>query len=142
MTPAAIVSKLWNYCNVLRDDGMSYGDYVEQLTYLLFLKMAGPANVPYSWDCGMSDCYCPAIRDVVGAPRAHEAAVQSAERRACEVQLAHATQEGRRRSVRPLPPHARKPGQSPATLLLTVLLTVLGCIKPPWQLPYRRRLYW
>ncbi len=37
---AAIVQKLWNYCNVLRDDGMSYGDYVEQLTYLLFLKMA------------------------------------------------------------------------------------------------------
>jgi type I restriction enzyme M protein len=35
-----IVQKLWNYCNVLRDDGMSYGDYVEQLTYLLFLKMA------------------------------------------------------------------------------------------------------
>ncbi|EKD34942.1 MAG: hypothetical protein ACD_75C02116G0004 [uncultured bacterium] len=29
MTPAAIVQKLWNYCNVLRDDGMSYGDYVE-----------------------------------------------------------------------------------------------------------------
>jgi type I restriction enzyme M protein len=27
MTPSAIVSKLWNYCNVLRDDGMSYGDY-------------------------------------------------------------------------------------------------------------------
>jgi type I restriction-modification system DNA methylase subunit len=38
MTSAAIVQKLWNYCNVLRDDGMSYGDYVEQLTYLLFLK--------------------------------------------------------------------------------------------------------
>jgi len=35
-----VVQKLWNYCNVLRDDGMSYGDYVEQLTYLLFLKMA------------------------------------------------------------------------------------------------------
>lgn len=34
-----LVQKLWNYCNVLRDDGMSYGDYVEQLTYLLFLKM-------------------------------------------------------------------------------------------------------
>lgn len=31
---AAIVQKLWNYGNVLRDDGMSYGDYVEQLTYL------------------------------------------------------------------------------------------------------------
>ncbi len=36
----ALVQKLWNYCNVLRDDGLSYGDYVEQLTYLLFLKMA------------------------------------------------------------------------------------------------------
>jgi type I restriction enzyme M protein len=35
-----IVQKLWNYCNVLRDDGLSYGDYVEQLTLLLFLKMA------------------------------------------------------------------------------------------------------
>ncbi len=60
MTPAAIVSKLWNFCNVLRDDGMSYGDYVEQLTYLLFLKMADertkppynhPSTVPaaYTW---------------------------------------------------------------------------------------------
>jgi len=37
---SAIVQRLWNYCNVLRDDGVSYGDYVEQLTYLLFLKMA------------------------------------------------------------------------------------------------------
>jgi type I restriction enzyme M protein len=46
MTPAAIVSKLWNYCNVLRDDGMSYGDYVEQLTYLLFLKMADERTKP------------------------------------------------------------------------------------------------
>ncbi len=36
----AIVAKLWNYCSILRDDGLSYGDYVEQLTYLLFLKMA------------------------------------------------------------------------------------------------------
>lgn len=35
-----IVQKLWNYCNVLRDDGLSCGDYVEQLTFLLFLKMA------------------------------------------------------------------------------------------------------
>lgn len=31
MNSATIVQKLWNYCNVLRDDGMSYGDYVEQL---------------------------------------------------------------------------------------------------------------
>lgn len=37
---SALVAKLWNYCHVLRDDGLSYGDYVEQLTYLLFLKMA------------------------------------------------------------------------------------------------------
>lgn len=35
-----IVHKLWSYCNILRDDGLSYPDYVEQLTYLLFLKMA------------------------------------------------------------------------------------------------------
>ena len=39
-TTHTLVQKLWNYCSVLRDDGMSYGDYVEQLTYLLFLKMA------------------------------------------------------------------------------------------------------
>lgn len=37
---STIVQRLWNYCNVLRDDSVSYGDYVEQLTYLLFLKMA------------------------------------------------------------------------------------------------------
>ena len=39
MNTSSIVQKLWNYCNVLRDDGMSYGDYVEQLTYPFFLKM-------------------------------------------------------------------------------------------------------
>src|SRR5512136_1726970 len=41
-----IVQKVWNYCNVLRDDGVSYGDYVEQLTYLLFLKMADEQTKP------------------------------------------------------------------------------------------------
>ena len=40
MNPNAIVQKLWNYCNILRDDGLSYQDYIEQLTFLLFLKMA------------------------------------------------------------------------------------------------------
>jgi type I restriction enzyme M protein len=49
MNPATLVQKLWSYCNVLRDDGMSYGDYVEQLTYLLFLKMADEqSRPPYS----------------------------------------------------------------------------------------------
>jgi type I restriction enzyme M protein len=55
----AIVQKVWNYCNVLRDDGVSYGDYVEQLTYLLFLKMADeqtrppfnkPSTIPKGFD--------------------------------------------------------------------------------------------
>jgi len=35
-----LVDKLWSYCNVLRDDGVSTIEYTEQLTYLLFLKMA------------------------------------------------------------------------------------------------------
>ena len=33
MNTSTLVQKLWNYCNVLRDDGMSYGDYVEQLIF-------------------------------------------------------------------------------------------------------------
>jgi type I restriction enzyme M protein len=43
---STIVQRVWNYCNVLRDDGVSYGDYVEQLTYLLFLKMADEQTKP------------------------------------------------------------------------------------------------
>jgi type I restriction enzyme M protein len=43
---ASIVQRVWNYCNVLRDEGVSYGDYVEQLTYLLFLKMADEQTKP------------------------------------------------------------------------------------------------
>ena len=54
-----IVRRVWNYCNILRDDGLSYGDYIEQLTYLLFLKMAHertgppwrlPSAVPAGYD--------------------------------------------------------------------------------------------
>lgn len=41
-----LIDKMWNFCTVLRDDGVSYGDYVEQLTYLLFLKMADEQTKP------------------------------------------------------------------------------------------------
>jgi len=44
--PKRLVQKLWNYCDILRDDGLSYGDYVEQLTYLLFLKMDDERTKP------------------------------------------------------------------------------------------------
>ena len=51
MTTATIVQRVWNYCNTLRDDGVSYGDYIEQLTYLLFLKMADEySKPPYNRD--------------------------------------------------------------------------------------------
>ncbi len=40
MSASEIVNKVWNYAHVLRDDGIGYGDYVEQITYLIFLNMA------------------------------------------------------------------------------------------------------
>lgn len=40
-----VVNKLWGFCNVLRHDGIDYGDYIEQLTYLLFIKMADERGV-------------------------------------------------------------------------------------------------
>ncbi|MCU0750785.1 MAG: type I restriction-modification system subunit M N-terminal domain-containing protein [Akkermansiaceae bacterium] len=40
MTTDTIISKVWNFCTTLRHDGVGYGDYLEQLTYLIFLKMA------------------------------------------------------------------------------------------------------
>lgn len=56
---SSLVSKVWNYAHVLRDQGISYGDYVEQITFLLFLKMdeersellAEPSVIPkkYQW---------------------------------------------------------------------------------------------
>ncbi len=45
-TSTDIGQKLWNYCNVLRDAGLSYGDYLEQLTYLIFLKMMDERSRP------------------------------------------------------------------------------------------------
>ena len=56
MTTQEIVSKLWNLCNVLRDDGITYHQYVTELTYILFLKMAKETHaeeqIPaqYRWD--------------------------------------------------------------------------------------------
>ena len=51
MNTAPIVSKVWRFCTTLRDDGVGYGDYLEQLTYLIFLKMADEyAQPPYSRD--------------------------------------------------------------------------------------------
>lgn len=49
MTTNALIQKVWNFCHTLRDDGVGYGDYLEQLTYLLFLKMAHEyAQEPYN----------------------------------------------------------------------------------------------
>lgn len=41
-----VISKIWSFCNTLRDDGVGYGDYLEQITYLLFLKMADEYSRP------------------------------------------------------------------------------------------------
>lgn len=53
MDQYGVRDKLWGFCNVLRDDGIGYGDYIEQLTYMLFLKIAGERNVEipegYDW---------------------------------------------------------------------------------------------
>lgn len=43
---SSIISKVWSFCTILKDDGVSYGDYLEQLTYLLFLKMADEFSKP------------------------------------------------------------------------------------------------
>ena len=55
---SSIVSKVWNFANVLRDDGVSYGDYLEQLTYLLFLKMVDEfSKPPYNRKIGVPEGY-------------------------------------------------------------------------------------
>ena len=54
MNTAPIVSRVWSFCTTLRDDGVSYGDYLEQLTYLIFLKMADEyGKAPYNRDVGI-----------------------------------------------------------------------------------------
>ncbi len=70
-----IVNKLWGFCHTLRHDGIDYGDYIEQLTYLLFLKMAHEKNakVPkgYDWDSlkkhsgtALTDHYADTLRNL------------------------------------------------------------------------------
>ena len=55
---SAIVSKVWSFCDVLRDAGVSYGDYLEQLTYFIFLKMADEyARPPYNRPLDIPDAY-------------------------------------------------------------------------------------
>lgn len=66
---AGIVSKVWSFCDILRDDGVGYGDYLEQLTYLLFLKMADEySKPPYNKDVGIpTDCNWASLRTKKGA---------------------------------------------------------------------------
>jgi type I restriction enzyme M protein len=66
---STIVSKVWSFCNTLRDDGVGYGDYLEQLTYLIFLKMADEySKPPYKRDVGIPVKYTwPALKAKRGA---------------------------------------------------------------------------
>lgn len=69
MTTESIISKVWSFCTTLRDDGVGYGDYLEQLTYLIFLKMADEyGRPPYKRDVGVPKKYTWAtLRPLKGA---------------------------------------------------------------------------
>lgn len=69
MTTDSIISKVWSFCHTLRDDGVGYGDYLEQLTYLIFLKMADEySKPPYSRKVGVPARYAwPVMRPLKGA---------------------------------------------------------------------------
>jgi type I restriction enzyme M protein len=55
---SSIISKVWSFASVLRDDGVGYGDYLEQLTYLLFLKMVDEfAKPPYNRKINVPEGY-------------------------------------------------------------------------------------
>src|SRR5437867_1138721 len=56
-----VVQKLWGFCHTLRHDGIDYGDYIEQITYLLFLKMADERGVELPKGCDW-----PALRQKTG----------------------------------------------------------------------------
>ncbi|WP_019606225.1 class I SAM-dependent DNA methyltransferase [Teredinibacter turnerae] len=58
MNAESIVSRVWSFCTTLRDDGVGYGDYLEQLTYLIFLKMADEySKPPHNRDVGIPKKY-------------------------------------------------------------------------------------
>src|SRR5699024_258523 len=69
MNTSSIVSRVWSFCTTLRDDGVGYGDYLEQLTYLIFLKMADEySKPPYSRDMVIPPQYSwQALKDSKGA---------------------------------------------------------------------------
>ena len=70
MNSSTLIQKIWNFCHTLRDDGVGYGDYLEQLTYLLFLKMAHEyAQPPYQRDTHIPDGYSwTNLKSKVGEP--------------------------------------------------------------------------
>jgi len=58
MNTDTIISRVWSFSTILRDDGVTYGDYLEQLTYLIFLKMADEySNPPYNRDLKIPEKY-------------------------------------------------------------------------------------
>ena len=69
MNASSIVSRVWSFCTTLRDDGVGYGDYLEQLTYLIFLKMADEyGKPPYNRDVGIPARYSwQALKNTKGA---------------------------------------------------------------------------
>lgn len=70
LNSSTLIQKIWNFCHTLRDDGVGYGDYLEQLTYLLFLKMAYEyAQKPYKRDTHIPRGYdWVSLRSKTGAP--------------------------------------------------------------------------
>jgi type I restriction enzyme M protein len=70
MTTSTLIQKVWNFCHTLRDDGVGYGDYLEQLTYLLFLKMAHEyAQEPYNRETRIPKKYdWASLRSKTGEP--------------------------------------------------------------------------
>ena len=74
-----VVQKLWGFCHTLRHDGIDYGDYIEQITFLLFLKMADERGLTLSKGCDwptlrgytgtdLTDRYVDLLRELGKAP--------------------------------------------------------------------------